>query len=813
MTLPPQQEAGTSASNKPGDCSSPSVFFFAWLMIVAVSFGRVFTGVILTLFELPELQLVPFFMAVGQTVLLVLLLAAPALRWSNPYYRSIFRSLAVAALFPGITSFIYLTKPYDAQLHAVLHIVAAAVYILVVWLLTGRTQRAESRIRSGLLVWAIVPPVLFSIPWLAWGALGSPVDTFLQLSAALSLGLACAVTLERVLFHGIHPISRDRLPYSRPSPFIIALAAGTILLLIFSGTGSGYHMMQLLLMLSLPPLGFLTVHLWRISGLEVSAAESSPTSSRSILLPLTLLIGLSAAAPMMLIDPVDVYLVAGLGRGEIIQWALSAAIISALIALALNIGYAMITLPRSVGKAQSALILTAALLAGGLVYFGLGQPGFHSNTLFVILTIQADVSQAYQIEDLNGRKEFVYTHLVKHADQTQMQLRSQLDRYRIRYKPFYLVNAVEVNGGPLLRLWLSAQPEVDRVLPNPWMRPLPSGLPLSTGDIQLSQAEAWNLAQIRAPEAWEAFGVTGEGIVIGQSDSGAEWTHPELLETYRGADGNHDYNWLDPWYGSRQPVDFSGHGTHTLGSAVGKNTGAAPGATWFGCANLVRNLGNPTVYLECMQFMLAPYPLDGSSFTNGDPSRGAHIINNSWSCPEVEGCDAASLLPAVRALRAAGIFIIVSAGNDGPACESLNKPPALYKEVFSVGAVDRGGRLAFFSSIGPVTADGSQRTKPDLVAPGVEVFSSMPGSTYARQSGTSMAGPHAAGVAALMWSANPALIGDIDRTEQILTDSAQRYSYELPDCPGAGSNPSTAVGFGLLDAYEAVRIAVEEADK
>jgi hypothetical protein len=570
-------------------------------------------------------------------------------------------------------------------------------------------------------------------------------------------------------------------------------------------------MMQLLLMLSLPPLGFLTFHLWRISALEGSAAEAGLRSSPSILLPITLLIGLSAAAPMMLIDPVDVYLVAGLGRGEIIQWALSAAILSAVIALALNFGYAIIRLPSSVRKAQSALVITAALLAAGLVYFGLGQPGFHSNTLFVIFTDQADVSQAYQIEDLNGRKEFVYTHLVKHADLTQLQLRSQLDRYRISYKSFYLVNAMEVNGGPILRLWLSSQSEVDRVLPNPWMRPLPAGLPLSTGDVQLSQAESWNLAQVRAPEAWEEFGVTGEGVVIGQSDSGAEWTHPELSGAYRGADGNHDYNWLDPWYGSRQPVDFSGHGTHTLGSAVGQNTGVAPGATWFGCANLVRNLGNPAVYLECMQFMLAPYALDGRAFTDGDPSRGAHIINNSWSCPEVEGCDAVSLLPAVRALRAAGIFTVVSAGNDGPACDSLNKPPALYQEVFSVGAVDSSGRLAFFSSIGPVTADGSRRTKPDLVAPGVEVFSSMPGGTYARQSGTSMAGPHAAGVAALMWSANPDLIGDIDLTEQILAASAQRYLYELPECPGASSLPSTAVGFGLLDAYEAVRLAVEEA--
>jgi len=63
--------------------------------------------------------------------------------------------------------------------------------------------------------------------------------------------------------------------------------------------------------------------------------------------------------------------------------------------------------------------------------------------------------------------------------------------------------------------------------------------------------------------------------------------------------------------------------------------------------------------------------------------------------------------------------------------------------------------MAEFSSRGPVRADGSQRVKPDIVAPGVEIFSALPGGTYGANSGTSMAGPHLVGVVALMWSANP----------------------------------------------------------
>jgi subtilisin family serine protease len=303
--------------------------------------------------------------------------------------------------------------------------------------------------------------------------------------------------------------------------------------------------------------------------------------------------------------------------------------------------------------------------------------------------------------------------------------------------------------------------------------------------------------------------VTGEGIVIGQSDSGVQGDHPELAESYRGRESGSDYNWLDPWNATASPTDIGGHGTHTLGSIVGQNTGLAPGAEWFGCVNLARNLANPALYLDCMQFMLAPYPLDGDPFTDGDPLLSAHILNNSWGCPPLEGCDPDSLLPGVRALRAAGIFVAVSAGNEGTAgCESVSHPLAIYNEVFSVGAIDELGRLADFSSLGPVTVDGSGRIKPDIVAPGVDILSAFPNSTYQHLDGTSMAGPHLAGVVALIWSANPALIGQIDRTEEILIETAQPFTGSLPPCVDDAQTPNNAVGYGIVDAYAAVELAL-----
>jgi subtilisin family serine protease len=210
-----------------------------------------------------------------------------------------------------------------------------------------------------------------------------------------------------------------------------------------------------------------------------------------------------------------------------------------------------------------------------------------------------------------------------------------------------------------------------------------------------------------------------------------------------------------------------------------------------------------------MQFILAPYPLKGDPFKDGKPALGAHISNNSWGCPDLEGCQPDTLMAAAHALHAAGVFVVASAGNDGDRCETVKDPIALYSDVFTVGAVDSSGRLADFSSRGPVTVDGSQRAKPDIVAPGVSILSSYPGNTYARLDSTSMAGPHVAGVVALMWSANPALIGDIESTKTILEETATPYRYDIPICGQEEKGTNNTVGFGIVNAYEAVKKAIK----
>jgi subtilisin family serine protease len=311
---------------------------------------------------------------------------------------------------------------------------------------------------------------------------------------------------------------------------------------------------------------------------------------------------------------------------------------------------------------------------------------------------------------------------------------------------------------------LAGREDVDYIYANPKVQleaptrdPI-SLIPQSTDSIE------WNIARVRAPEVW-ASGYTGQGITIGGQDTGYDWQHPALRDQYRGWDGasaDHNYNWHDAIHqsdgnpcgeDSPEPCDDHGHGTHTMGIMVGEEPnqlnqiGMAPGARWIGCRNMDRTLGSPVTYSECYQWFLAPTDL---SDMNPDPAKAPDVINNSWSCPPSEGCyDPEILQQVVEAVRAAGILTVHSAGNSGPICSSVNAPGAIYEASFTVGNTTINDEIAFSSSRGPVTIDGSGRLKPDVSAPGTSIRSSYPGGGYLDLSGTSMASPHVAGLAAL----------------------------------------------------------------
>jgi len=417
------------------------------------------------------------------------------------------------------------------------------------------------------------------------------------------------------------------------------------------------------------------------------------------------------------------------------------------------------------------------------LWWGVGYPGFYNDGFIIIMEEQADLSGAETIADPIARRELVRERLIKTAQRTQTPVRAALDAAGLKYRPFYISNIIRVEGNHRRMNEFSQLPGVDRVMLNPNVRPYPLKFNLPYGgDASLAggmgDAE-WNIEQVHAPEAWD-LGVTGAGIVVAGQDTGYDWEHPALDQAYRGNHGttvDHAFNWHDAWAGSSVPFDDDQHGTHTMGTILGKGEagdkiGMAPDAQWIGCRNMRRGLGNPASYTDCMEFFLAPYPSGGNAFTDGNPAQAPHVINNSWGCPDTEGCDDNVLEPATAALRAAGIMMVVSAGNEGPGCQTVIEPPARYDNVFSVGATNNTGAITGFSSRGPVTEGAAALLKPDIAAPGAGIRSSIPGGGFGNADGTSMAGPHVTGLVALMWSANPKLIGQIDATEDIIRQSA-----------------------------------------
>ena len=448
----------------------------------------------------------------------------------------------------------------------------------------------------------------------------------------------------------------------------------------------------------------------------------------------------------------------------------------------------------------------------------------------VVLREQPDLSGAAAIRDRAARRRFVYEALHEHAAATQAPLVERLRAAGVAFRSHFLFNMLEVEADAALARELAARRDVSGVEANlgaPLRRP--ESVPDSRFTARAAAVVEPNLETIRAPELW-GRGFTGQGIVIGVADTGFQWDHPALKARYRGWNGasaSHDYNWHDAIHdagvgnpcGSDAPApcDDQGHGTATSALTVGDDgagnqIGVAPGARLIGCRNMDEGDGTPARYTECFEWFLAPTDAAGE---NPRPDLGADVINNSWTCPASEGCTSPDVLREVVAnVRAAGIAVVFAAGNSGggaggvlPSCSTITDVPAFYDAAITVGATEADDSIAPFSSIGPVLADGSNRLKPDLVAPGVDVRSAVRPDGYSGGfSGTSAAAPHVTGAVALLWSALPALAGDVDRTEEALERGAVPLTVDLTCGEYSGTEvPNAVFGWGRLDvegAYE-----------
>lgn len=363
-------------------------------------------------------------------------------------------------------------------------------------------------------------------------------------------------------------------------------------------------------------------------------------------------------------------------------------------------------------------------------------------------------------------------------------------------RPLWVLNAIAVTGDQVAASRLAERAEVESLSPD---RRVPLSLPAGAAPASAPAALPWNLELIGAPRAWAA-GADGTGVVIASLDTGVDWTHPALRERFRGYDPANpsqprtEGNWLDVVNGRAAPYDEDGHGTHTTATAVGvdpasgQRVGVAPGARWIAVKAFDRDGAYNSWLLQAGQWLLAPTDAAGTP----RPEWAPDVITNSWGGPGVDEF----FRTMVQNWRAAGILPVFAAGNSGPGAGTVENP-GNYPESLAVAAVDSSRALASFSSRGPSPYPGVQ--KPNLSAPGVAIYSALPGGAYGYRSGTSMAAPHVSGTAALMLSVAPQLT--VAELEQALTATATPLTdAAYPAVPNDG------YGAGLVNAAAAVAL-------
>jgi len=419
---------------------------------------------------------------------------------------------------------------------------------------------------------------------------------------------------------------------------------------------------------------------------------------------------------------------------------------------------------------------------------------------------------------LRQRHETVVRSLRQMAQATQGAVLARLRRLQgdgkiSELQPFWIANCVRIDASKDVIGGIAAHPDVEMVYLNygiELIRPVaepriaPRGKP---------RGPTIGLIAIRAPEVW-AMGYTGEGVLVATLDTGVDGDHSALGSRWRGlADPryvNHpEWAWFDPVTDTTFPRAFGSHGTHTMGTACGgppgEQIGVAPGAQWIHAA-VIDRVSTPQSVADAIlafQWMLDP---DGDPSTNWDVPA---VCSNSWGLKTDHGyppCDE-TFWTYLDACEAAGIVILFSAGNEGPDAQTIRRPAdraTTEHMVCSVGAVDANNPdwpIATFSSRGPsnCTPNDSWAIKPELVAPGVEVYSAVDGGGYESNgwSGTSMASPHVNGVVALIREACPNL--SAQEVLQIVYDTA----HDLGP-PGEDND----YGYGMVDACEAVNLAL-----
>lgn len=263
-------------------------------------------------------------------------------------------------------------------------------------------------------------------------------------------------------------------------------------------------------------------------------------------------------------------------------------------------------------------------------------------------------------------------------------------------------------------------------------------------------SELYGMKAISMESAWE-HGVGSKNVVVAVTDTGVDYTHPDLAQNIwvnadeipdNGIDddGNgyiDDRHGIDTYHNDSDPMDDHGHGTHCAGTIGGK------GDNQLGVAGV-----NWNVSIMPLKFLGAGgggSTLDAITLIDYAVNNGADVINASWG-----GYFASQALKeAIMRARDAGVIFVAAAGNSASNNDGRPHYPSNYalSNVISVAATDENDNLTYFSNYGPTTVH--------VAAPGMSILSTYPGGSYRFLSGTSMAAPHVAGLAGLLRSIYP----------------------------------------------------------
>jgi subtilisin family serine protease len=274
--------------------------------------------------------------------------------------------------------------------------------------------------------------------------------------------------------------------------------------------------------------------------------------------------------------------------------------------------------------------------------------------------------------------------------------------------------------------------------------------PVLVADAALSNKITWGIEALGVPRLWKE-GLSGKGVRVAHLDTGADGKHPALKRAF-AAFAEFDFmgQRVNP---DPAPHDTDEHGTHTAATIAGRDVkgqhvGVAPGAQLASAIVIEGGLVINRI-LGGMDWAI---------------SEGARVLSMSLG---IRGF-IEDFIPITQILRSKNVLPVIAVGNEGP---GQSRSPGNYPESLSVGAVDKNLVVAPFSSSQRFVRK-DEPLVPDLVAPGVDVISAKPQGGFQLMSGSSMATPHIAGLAALLFEAAPG--STIDAVEQAIFQSCKR---------------------------------------